>query len=268
MPDPSSLKFLSNNDSKFSVSEPRCAQSIIAVLSAAVSVLKTSNQKWLRYHNYAFPARNHRSRSKKLELTLFGPFFIVNGGKTEKHYGINFNCFVSRVCHLESWSCMTTDSFLNVFRRFIARRRHPRLLRSDNGKNFVRARRELQACLNDGIAAVQNKIPHAEEVCWEFNPPSAPHFGGPWERMIQTAKRTLLIILCSQKLTLEFFTTILAETELMLNSRPLTHVSDQPESDEPLTPNHFLPHCPFANMPSIVFEETDQPLSFNSWKKV
>ena len=73
MPDPNSLKLLSNNDSKFSVSEPRCAQSIIAVLSAAVSVLKTSNQKWLRYHNYAFPARNHRSRSKKLELTSSVP---------------------------------------------------------------------------------------------------------------------------------------------------------------------------------------------------
>ena len=57
---------------------------------------------------------------------------------------------------------------------------HPRLLRSDNGKNFVGARRELQACLNDGIAAVQIKIPHAEEICCDFNAPSAPHFGGPW----------------------------------------------------------------------------------------
>ena len=130
---------------------------------------------------------------------------------------------------------MTTDSFLNAFRRFIGRQGHPRLLRSDNGKNFVGARREMQACLNKGIAAVQNKIPHAEEICWDFNPPSAPHFGGPWEGMIQTAKRTLLIILGSQKLTLEFFTTILAETELMLNSRPLTHVNDQPENEEPLT---------------------------------
>ena len=163
---------------------------------------------------------------------------------------------------------MTTGSFQNAFRRFIARRGQPRLLRSDNGKNFVGARRELQACLNDGIAAVQNKIPHAEEICWDFNPPSALHFGGPWERMIQTAKRTLLIILGSQELTLEFFTTILAETELMLNSRPLTHVNDQPENEEPLTPNHFLLHRPFANIPPIVFEETDKPLSFNSWKEV
>ena len=73
IPDPNSLKLLSNNVSKFSVSEPRCAQSIIAVLSAGVSVIKTSNQKWLRYHNYAFPVRNHRSLSKRLELTSSVP---------------------------------------------------------------------------------------------------------------------------------------------------------------------------------------------------
>ena len=94
----------------------------------------------------------------------------------------------------------------------------------------------MQACLNDVIAACQ-KIPHAEEIQWDFNPPSAPHISGPWERMIQNMKRTLLIIFGSQQLKLEFFTTVLEETELMLNSRPLTNVDDQPENEEPLTRN-------------------------------
>ena len=34
------------------------------------------------------------------------------------------------------------------------------------------------------------------------------------------------------------------------------------------TTNHFLLHRPFANIPPIVCEETDKPLSFNSWKEV
>ena len=101
-----------------------------------------------------------------------------------------------------------------------------------------------------------------------FQPTVSPHFGGAWERMIQTAKRTLLIILGSQKLTLDFFTTILAETELMLNSRTLTHVADRPENEVPLTPNCFLLHRPFANLPPGVFDSSDQPLSFKSWKEL
>ena len=101
-----------------------------------------------------FPSPKSPFPFEKTGVDLFGPFFIVNGRKTEKQYGIIFNCLVTRACYLESCSSMTTDSFLNVFRRFIARRGHPRLLRSGNGKKFVGARRELQACLNDGIAAV------------------------------------------------------------------------------------------------------------------
>ena len=146
---------------------------------------------------------------------------------------------------------MTTDSFLNALRRFIGRRGHPRLLRSDNGKNFVGARREPQACLNVGILILLLLlilvVPGKDDPNRKTNTSDYPWI---------------------PKLTLEFFTTILAETELMLNSRSLTHVNDQPENEEPPTLNHFLLHRPFANIPPIVCEETDKPLSFNSWKEV
>ena len=75
-------------------------------------------------------------------------------------------------------------------------------------------------------------------------------------------------MLGSQKLTLDFFTAILAETELMRKSLPLTHVADQSENGEPLTPNHFLLHQHYANLPHGVFDSTDQPLSFKSWKDI
>ena len=218
--------------------------------------------------SYRFPSTDQPFPFEKTGVDVFGPFFIVNGRKTDKHYGIIFNCLVTRACHLEPCPSLTTDSFLNAFRRFLARRGQPRLLRSDNGTNFIGARRSLQDSLNEGIRYSKDKIPQAADIQWDFNPPLAPHFGGAWERMIQTAKRTLLIILGSQKLTLDFFTTILAETELMLNSRPLTHVADQPENEEPLTPNHFLLHRPYANLPPGVFDSSEQPLSFKSWKEI
>ena len=201
-------------------------------------------------------------------IDLFGPFFIVNEKQLEKYYAIIFNCLVTRACHLELCPFMTSDSFLNAFRRFVARRGQPQILRSDNGSNFVGARRELQQSLNDSIKNVRENVPESMEMRWDLNPLFASQFGGVWERMIHTAKRTLLIILGSKKLTLDFFQTILTETELMLNSRPLTHVADHLDNEEPLTPNHFLVHRPYANLPPGIFNDTKERLSFKSWKEV
>ena len=82
-----------------------------------------------------------------------------------------------------------------------------------------------------------------------MNLPLDPHFGGVWERIIQTAKRTLLIILGSQQLKAETFQTIVTETEGILNSRPITYVSSDNNDEEALTPNHFIlrrPHLALA----------------------
>ena len=79
-----------------------------------------------------------------------------------------------------------------------------------------------------------------QNLVWKMNPPLAPHFGGIWERIIQTAKRTLLIILGSQQLKAETFQKIVTETEGILNSRPITYVSSDNNDEEALTPNHFI----------------------------
>ena len=111
MPEPNSLRLLFNNDSWHPSRVTRLHQSIVVVLSAAISVLKTSSQKWLRLHNLASPDRNHCSLSEKQGVDLFGPFFIVNGRETEKQNSIILNCLVTCAWHLESCSSMTTDSF-------------------------------------------------------------------------------------------------------------------------------------------------------------
>ena len=92
-----------------------------------------------------------------------------------------------------------------------------------------------------------------QNITWKMNPPLAPHFGGIWERLIQSAKRTLLLILGSQQLKAEVFQTIAAETEGLLNSRPITYDSSDTNDEEALTPNHFLlrrPYSPLAPLTS------------------
>lgn len=79
----------------------------------------------------------------------FGPFHIKEGRRELKKYGVLFTCLSSQAIHLETAVSLTTDSFLNAYRRFVGRRRPVRQLRSDQGSNFVGARNELALALTE-----------------------------------------------------------------------------------------------------------------------
>ena len=101
----------------------------------------------------------------------------------------------------------------------------------------------------------------------EVHSPYGAHFGGIWERLIQTAKRTLLIFLGSRRLSVELFRTILVKTEAILKSRLLTNVADLPENEMPLTQNHFLINRLCNSLPPGKIDSQD-PARFKSRKIV
>ena len=75
-----------------------------------------------------------------------GPLYYKEGAKKItkliKYYIAIFICLATKAVHIElasNWS----SAFLNVFRRFVARRGFPSDIFSDNGLNFVGAEREL-----------------------------------------------------------------------------------------------------------------------------
>ena len=94
-----------------------------------------------------------------------------------------------------------------------------------------------------------------DRIQWFFNPPSAPHFGGVWERLVKSAKKTLKITLNSQLVNDETLLTLMPEVESLLNSRLLTHVSVDPKALEAITPKHFLFGRNSPNVPPDVFDE-------------
>ena len=173
-------------------------------------------------------------------VDYFGPLYVKQGRSSVKRYGCVFTCLVVRAVHIEVAHSLDTDSFVNALRRFISRRGKPEKILSDNGTNFVGGERELRESLAEIDQDRVRRVLNEKDIDWEFNPPTASHFGGAWERMIRSIRKILKGLLGEQVVTDEVLLTFLAEVEAILNARPLTRLSLDPRDKEPLTPNHLL----------------------------
>lgn len=175
----------------------------------------------------------------------------VRGVKTMKGYLVVFVCMATKAVHLEVASDMTTNVFIWALKRFIARRGYPNGMWSDCGTNFVGADRwmdELQSALKTHDAAANRFLANLG-IKWVFNPPSAPHRGGIWEAAVKSAKKHLVAVLGSEAATYEQLSTIVAQVEACLNSRPLCPLSTDPDNYDALTPGHFLVGQPLNLIP-------------------
>ena len=180
-------------------------------------------------------------------LDVFGPWPVTSrrtrgGVVSSKRLATIFTCMTTRAVHIEIIESLDTSSLINALRRFFAIRGPVKLLRSDQGTNFVGARKELNIASNIDDSSVRNYLSNSG-CTWLFNPPHAPHMGGSWERMIGVAKRILNAMLLqhgSTRLTHEVLTTFMAEVSAIINSRPLVPVSTDPEEPELLSPATLL----------------------------
>lgn len=181
-------------------------------------------------------------------VDLAGPYLLKDGKLRNrtltKAYIVLFICFSSKAIHLELASELTTHSFLNALKRFVARRGLCRNIFSDNGTNFVGTKNYLNDLYQNLNNIVSDNAIRAyllnNKIQWHFNPVKSPSFGGLWERAIGSVKSHLRLILNDIRLTFESFYTILVQIEAILNSRPLYPLSDDPNDIDPLTPAHFL----------------------------
>ena len=175
-------------------------------------------------------------------VDLFGPFLVKEGRKEVKRYGVLFTCLVSRAIHVETANSLSTDSFIHALRRFAARRGNVKLMRSDNGTNFVGARKELWKSFQEmDHENIHNQLLKCS-MEWKFNPPGASHMGGAWERLIRSVRDVLTHLLheFGSRLNDETLRTLLCEAEATVNSRPMTTLSDDPDDLHPLSPCQLL----------------------------
>ncbi|XP_063964979.1 uncharacterized protein LOC135156433 [Lytechinus pictus] len=179
-------------------------------------------------------------------MDCFGPWMIKEGRKDLKRYGLIFTCMASRAVHIETLNSLTTDSFIQAFRRFTALRGPVQQLRCDRGTNFVGAEAELKRAWHEmDHQKVKDCLlsDGCDYVHFIFNVPSASHMGGVWERQIRSIRSVLdtLLYQSGRQLDDESLRTLMCEAAAIINSRPLTvtHLND-PTYPAPLTPNHLI----------------------------
>lgn len=207
-------------------------------------------------------------------VDYFGPWYVKDGRRELKRYGVLFTCLSSRAIHLEVSNTMTTDSFLNAYRRFVGRCGPVRQLRSDQGLNFIGAMNELQQAIseidNDRIRE-ELLTNNCDWVEFKVNVPHASYMGGVWERQIRSVRNVLASILerHGTQLDDESLRTFMVEAEAIVNCRPLTiDTINSSQCPEPLTTNHLLTMKSKVVMPPPGdFQQADLYLS-KRWRRV
>lgn len=176
-----------------------------------------------------------------------GPFMfkpLVRSRVQCKAYVVLFTCYKFRSTHLEVVHDLTTTSFLNALRRFVARRGIPRKIYSDNATNLTGGRNELKelrdVLLSETTSKAVMEYCNENRIQWINIPARSPHFGGLWESMVKQFKHHFYRALSSTYLLIDELQTLVAEVEAILNSRPLTPLSTSPEDFKALTPGHFM----------------------------
>ena len=123
----------------------------------------------------------------------------------------------------------------------VSRRGLPNHVLLNNGTNFVGANNELEELGGLDRETIQEKTA-CYGIKWHFmiNPPLAPHFSGVHEVMIKAATKAIYAILSSADGTDQELLSAVIGAECLINSRPLTYQSVNPQNPITLTPNHFL----------------------------
>ena len=191
-------------------------------------------------------------------MDFAGPLFIKaskdQASPMVKAYVALYTCASSRAVHLELVTSITAESFLRCFWCFISRRGIPRLMVSDNAKTFKSVSGTLEALFN--LPSVQAYFSE-NKIRWRFNLEKAPWWGGFFERLVKSTKCCLEKLLGNAKLNYEELSTIMAEVEAVLNSRPLTYMYSE-DIETPLTPSHLVMGKRLLNLPDTTVKESNE----------
>jgi hypothetical protein len=174
-----------------------------------------------------------------------------------------FVCFTTKAVHIEIVTSRETECYLQALSRFIDRRLiKPATIWSDNASEFKKGAKdikELMQNINRNLPEIQNFLLQ-QNIDFKNIPPRSPEHGGLWEAAVKSFKKIFYKLMNNSHLTYEELSTVCCKCEAILNSRPLTPLSDDPNDPQVITPAHILTGQQSTSMPEADVNE-DVPIS-------
>ena len=177
------------------------------------------------------------------EIDVFGPFLVHDGkttrctNTTKKVWVLLCVCLVSQAVHLELLNSLDTNSVQLALRRFQSIRGSCKLIRSDNGTNFLGA-------LNQNNQEIYSNIKQSAlnlGCDWKMTPPYASLFAEVWEMKVADVKKvlynTLAIVysrpppgsvISGSSLSRVDFSTLVQESAIVVNNSLYGEISEDP----------------------------------------
>ena len=175
-------------------------------------------------------------------IDCFGPFGVKYGGRaTHKRWVLIITDFFSRGVVLLPLRDMRSQTFINALRRFHS---HfdtiVQTIYADNGSNFKGAARELDTAVKEWNREQVAEDLLVKGIIFKWGPANCGHWMGLAERLVGMAKRQIKLMLGTKEHDLDVFETTLAEVAGIMNRRPLTYISADPNDPQVLSPNSLL----------------------------
>ncbi|XP_054706713.1 uncharacterized protein LOC129216520 [Uloborus diversus] len=182
-----------------------------------------------------------------------GPLFVKN--EDTKYYILLITCAVTRGFHLELTKNLTTESFLQAFRRFVSRKGLCSVIYSDNARTFKAADAELKKMWQVLSHPDVKNFYAAKGIQWRYIVEKGAWWGGFYERLVRSVKTMLRKTLSCSSLHADELETVLIEIESVINHRPLTYIEDDQHEYQVLSPAHFLLGNKPLNLPPVKYTD-------------
>ena len=210
----------------------------------------------------------------------FGPIPVLVKRSVVKRWCCLFTCLAIRAIHIEVVFSLSTDSFIKAYLRFLYLVGFSvQTLYSDNASCFYGANVELREALAKLDHSKIHSSLRAHGVNWIFNPPAASHQGGVFERQIRSVRKIFrvrqvqslnskfnkVINQSTARLDDEDLLTLVREAQTIVNARPITPASDNPDDFAAITPLMLMTGCISPEPPLGEFSSKDELRK--SWKR-